>query len=170
MKKMFYSIAVVAVATVALAMSSNSLKAQDEPQQVRIEDQTELMCDKYTLSVPEGWVARSRIVGTSCVIALNEPPYTTASPSILYKKLEDFKSSHIEEGDEALDDITIGDVTYTVFFKENNGSPEVMAATPYDIWLFGVTLRSGASRMSPEEVKEALIENLNVILESIMLK
>ena len=166
MKKVFYSIALAALA----AITFTTAQAQDEQPQVRIEDQTELSCDKYTIQVPEGWTARSRMVGRSCVIGYNERPYTTASPNLSYNDIDDFKRSHLEDGDEALDDITIGDVTYSVFFKDNNGSPKVIAATPCDDRAFEVSLLAGSSNMEQDELKEALMKNLNEILEAVTLK
>lgn len=166
MRKAFYSIALAALA----AMTFSTAQAQDEQPQVRIEDQTELTCDKYTIQVPEGWTARSRMVGRSCAIGYNESPYTTASPNLSYNDIEGFKRSRLEDGYEALDDITIGDVTYSVFFIDNNGSQKMTAATPCDDRAFEVTLLAGSNKMEPEELKEALLKNLNEILEAVTLK
>ena len=186
MKKAIYSIAAAAFAAFFLTAcggdtttsqastaSASTSTASSASQEVKIEDQKELTCDRYTIKVPEGWKARSRMVNSSCVIGYKEPPFTTASPNTTSEDIESYKKARLDEGSTAIDDITAGGKTFNVFFndKQKDNTLAVAAATATDKGgTFYVTLRTGASQMSKDEAKEALMKNLKEILDAVTLK
>ena len=83
----------------AAAEEQTEQKAEEPQQEVKIEDQTEISSDIYTIKVPEGWKARSRMVSNSCVLGLKEPPFTTASPNyVSYIDLDRYKAAREKVG------------------------------------------------------------------------
>ncbi|MBR4921030.1 MAG: hypothetical protein IKZ62_06935 [Prevotella sp.] len=156
----------------AAAEEQTEQKAEEPQQEVKIEDQTEISSDIYTIKVPEGWKARSRMVSNSCVLGLKEPPFTTASPNyVSYIDLDRYKAEREKEGSKAIDNITVNGREYVVFENENkNGSLYLGAATPMEKGTFQVKLSTGAHKLTKEEAKAAITANLKTILENVSFK
>lgn len=142
------------------------------PQEVKIEDQTELECDAYIIKVPDGWKARSRMVNSSCVMGLKQPPFTTASPNVVsYMTLDQYKAKREGEGSKAIDNITVNGHEFVVY--ENEGADEQLflgAATALDKGTLQVTLQTGAHKLTKDEAKAAINANMKTILENISIK
>ena len=177
-----FAIAVVAVAMVscngksvqedAAEEDTTSVVQETPEQEVAIEDQTELDCPNYTIKVPEGWKARSRMVNSSCVIGYKEPPFTTASPNFNTMSMDTYKSELEKQGFTAVDDITANGTTYNVFYtdKTKNNTQMVCIATPKGEGLITVKLSDGAHKMDKLAAKEALLNHAKIIAQNITLK
>lgn len=157
----------------AVAEEQVEAAAEEQPkQEVKIEDQTEISSDVYTIKVPEGWKARSRMVNNSCVLGLKQPPFTTASPNVVsYIDIEKYKAEREKEGSKALDNITVNGRDFVVYENEDkNGVLYLGTATPLDKGTFQVKLSTGAHKLSKEEAKAAITANLKTILENVSFK
>ncbi|MBO4658023.1 MAG: hypothetical protein J5637_00205 [Prevotella sp.] len=186
MRKLLFSFA-IAVVTVAMVSCSNKA-AQDETvdgedttaveegvpaqQEVAIEDQTELDCPNYTIKVPEGWKARSRMVNNSCVIGYKEPPFTTASPDFNSMGMDAYKAELEKQGFQSIDDITANGNTFNVFYtdKTKDNTQVVYIAIPKGEGLVTVKLSDGAHKMDKLAAKEALLNHAKIIAQNITLK
>ena len=185
MRKLLFSFA-IAVVSAAMVSCSNKT-AQDEGtevkddtlveqpasgQEVAIEDQTELDCPNYTIKVPEGWKARSRMVNNSCVIGYKEPPFTTASPDFSSMGMDAFKAELEKQGFQSIDDITANGKTFNVFYtdKTKDNTQVVYIATPKGEGLVTVKLSDGAHKMDKLAAKEALLNHAKSIAQNITLK
>jgi len=187
MKKTFFSFAIAAVVAVAMASCANKAANNGEnkdsaavenatkeaPQaEVKIEDQKELTCDAYTLTVPDGWKATSRMVNSSCNIKLPQPPFTTAAPDFVsYVSIDEYKAQREKEGATKLDDITVNGHTYSVYFKEgNNNQLNIGAATARDKGTIQVKFSTGAHKLDKAEAKKIFEENVKTVLEKLTIK
>ena len=190
MRKDFFSLAIAAIAVVMVSCGNKSAqtaegqvaevvgevqteqKAEEPQKEVKIEDQTEISSDIYTIKVPEGWKARSRMVNNSCVLGLKQPPFTTASPNVVsYENLDQYKAKREKEGSKAIEGITVNGRDFVVY--ENEGKDGVLylgVATALDKGTFQVMLSTGAHKLSKEEAKAAIISNLKTILENVSFK
>ena len=120
MKKVFMSLAIMALTTTAMAAGfntcvpcSNAVEAVNDD--VPIAEQKEISGDVYTIKVPEGWTARSRMVSNTCVMGLNESPYTTASfGAVSYQSLAEYKTSREDDGYTSLENVEVNDHEFIV--------------------------------------------------------
>ena len=147
-------------------------KAEEPQKEVAIEDQTEISSDIYTIKVPEGWKARSRMVNNSCVLGLKQPPFTTASPNVVsYESLDQYKEKREKEGSKAVESLTVNGREYVVYENESkDGVLYLGAATALEKGTFQTTLQTGAHKLSKEEAKAAIDANLKTILENVSFK
>ena len=179
----FFAIAVVTAAMVSCGnktgedegteVESDTLVEQAAPEQeVAIEDQTQLDCASYTIKVPEGWKARSRMVNSSCVIGYKEPPFTTASPNFDSMGIDAFKAELEKQGYQAMDDIAVNGKTYKVFYtdKTKDNTQVVYIAVPKGEGVVCVKLSEGAHKMDKLAAKEALLNHAKTIAHNITLK
>lgn len=182
MKKVLFSIAIAAMATFTFTScdssnagsNDNNVEQQDsataEEVEIPIKDLKELVCEKYVLTVPEGFKANSRMVNYSCNIGLQEAPFVTAA--VNYKDVIDFQKE-VERDYKAIDDITAGDKTYQAYYwldAENNNCHHVKAATPHGEGMVTVHFFTGASQMDKDAAKEELMKAVQNVLNNIALK
>ena len=187
MKKTFFSFAIAAVVAAAMAScgskTANNGENQDSaavenaaeaaPQaEVKIEDQKELTCDAYTLTVPDGWKATSRMVNSSCNMKLKQPPFTTAAPNTMSAMTpENFAAEREKENYTKLDDVTANGHTFSVFYKEGaNDQQFIMSCTGRGDGLVTVKFMTGAHKLDKAEAKKILIENVKTVLEKLTIK
>lgn len=187
MKKTLFTIAIAAIAVLGFtacdgnsgntANDNDNLKTEETVDsaateaEIPIKELKELECDEYHLTIPEGAVAASRMVRSSCNFDFKGEPYTYACPNVIHKTLEEFKSEMAEKGGKALDDITVGDKTYTVFTYEKGNDVYVEAATPIDdSRMMFVRLFNGANKMDKAEAFDILLKNTKSTLENIRIK
>ena len=187
MKKILFSFAIAAVAMLGFTAcdgnSENNANGDDKvtteetvdsaavEAEIPIKELKSLECDDYVLTIPEGAVAASRMVRSSCNFDFKGEPYTYAAPNVVYQTLEEFKSEMAEKGGKALDDITVGDKTYTVYSYEKNDQQFVEAATPLDEdRMMFVRLFNGANKMDKAEAFDILVKNTKTTLENIKIK
>ncbi len=191
MKKVFSLVAIAALAAFTLmscegkkdAAASGSAsqeqvtddaQAQDDAEaqgeKVKIEDQKELSCDNYTLTVPEGWQASSRMVNSSCNLRLKENPHTTASLNYTLEKAEGIAENYGKNGFKPTDDITVGDKTCKMFVKEEDGRTEYRALVAKGDGFVTFNIMPGGTPMKGDELKQVLLKNLNDIVAATALK
>ncbi|MBR5727468.1 MAG: hypothetical protein IKS64_02675 [Muribaculaceae bacterium] len=187
MKKILFSFAITAVAMLGFTAcdgnSENNASGDDNvtteetvdsaavEAEVPIKELKSLECKDYVLTIPEGAEASSRMVNSSCNFRFKGEPYTTAAPNVIYKTLDEFKSGMAEKNGKALDDITVGDKTYTVYSYEKNNEQFVEAATPIDgDRMMFVRIFNGASKMDKAEAFDILVKNTKATLENIKIK
>ena len=177
MKKVFMSLAIMALTATAMAagfntyvQNSNVVEAVNDD--VPIAEQTEISGDVYTIKVPEGWTARSRMVSNTCVMGLNDSPYTTASfGAVSYQSLAEYKTSREDDGYTSLENVTVNDREFIVMeMEDSDGHFYLTAATAWGGGSFHVKLQTGSSMMEQDEKKAAINENLKTILENLTLK
>ncbi|MBP5561913.1 MAG: hypothetical protein J6X70_08980 [Muribaculaceae bacterium] len=170
MKKVIFSMVVATVAAFSLAAQDTNDAAQPV---VPIEEQTELACDKYVLTVPEGFKATSRVVNRSCNMGLQEQPYVTVAPYYSWYDAESFKADLENDGYEALDDITVGDATYQAFYwldEKNRNCQHVKVGTPHGDGTVAIHFFTGYNNMETDEVKEALMNAVHTVLDNFTIK
>ena len=190
MKKVLFSFAIATVAvafvscgnktaqnaegqdTTAVAEEQTEQKAEEPQKEVKIEDQTEISSDIYTINVPEGWKARSRMVNNSCTLGLKQPPFTTASPNVVsYETLDQYKAKREKEGSKAIESITVNGREFVVYQNEGKNDQLFLgAATALEKGTFQVTLSTGAHKLTKDEAKAAITANLKTILENVSFK
>ncbi len=187
MKKTLFTIAIAAIAMLGFSAcdgnSENNANGDDNvtteetvdsaavEAEIPIKELKSLECNDYVLTIPEGAVASSRMVNSSCCFDFKGEPFTYAAPNVVYKTLEKFKSEMAERNGKALDDITVGDKTYTVFSYEKNNQQFVEAATPIDEdRMMFVRLFNGANKMDKAEAYDFLVKNTKTTLENIKIK
>lgn len=184
MRKICVSLAIAAVAVAWVSCGNGPKQKVDVPEvkleqnteemekAVPIDQQTEITSDKYTIKVPEGWKARSRMVNHSCILGLKQPPFTTATPNVIfYQNIEKYKDQQEGDGSTALDNITVNGHEFVVYENEGqDGTIFIGAATPLGEGIFQVTLQTGAHKLSQEAAEAAIIDNLNTILENVSFK
>ncbi len=153
------------------AVSTEQTAEGEQPtEEVKIEDQKELTCDAYTITVPEGWKASSRMVNNSCNLTLKENPHTTAALNTAHGTVEEYAKNLEGRGAKAVDDITVGDKTYKVFMTENNERANYEAFVAYGDGLMTYRIMPGGTPMKGDELKEVLLKNLNDIINATALK
>ena len=148
-------------------------KAEQPQAEIPIKDLTELECDQYLITIPQGCKASSRVVNSSCNMTFSGQPYTTAAASVQMKTLDEYKAACEKEGFKAIDDITVDGHTYIVMFKEDaeQGRHAVKAATPRDGGeLVCFNIFNGAHKMEPAEAKDVLMKHVQAMLQATKLK
>ena len=141
MKKINYIIAIASVAAMTLVSckgvsesvskssgeevsteqtSDQTTEGEEATEEVKIEDLKELTCDNYTIAIPEGWKASSKMVRSSCNMTLKENPHSTAMVNYTLYSENDLAESIAKRGCKAIPDITVGDKTYKVFENEKD--------------------------------------------------
>lgn len=187
MKKTLFSIAIAAIAVMGFtacdgngantANENDNVKTEETQDsaaaeaQIPVKELKELECDDYHLTIPQGAVAGSRMVRSSCNINFKGEPYTYATLDVSHKTLDEFKSKLAEQGAKALDDIAVGDKTYTTFTYEKGNDTYVEAATPIDdSRIMFVRLFNGANKMDKAEAFDILLKNAKATLENIKIK
>ena len=177
MKKVFMSLAMMAITATAMAAGfntcvqySNAVEAVNDD--VPIDEQKEISGDVYTIKVPEGWTARSRMVSNSCVMGLNDSPYTTASFSaVSYQSPAEYKSSKERDGYTSLENVTVNDREFVVMeMEDSDGHFYLIASTAWGDGSINVKLQTGNCMMEQDEKKAAIDENLKTILENLTFK
>lgn len=175
MKKVFMSLAMMALTTTAMAagfntyvQNSNAVEAVNDDD-VPIDKQKEISSNVYTIKVPEGWTARSRMVSNTCVMGLNDSPYTTASfGAVSYQSLAEYKTSREDDGYTSLENVTVNDREFIVMeMEDSDGHFYLTAATAWGDGSFHVKLQTGNCMMEQDEKKAAIDENLKTILENL---
>lgn len=181
MKKLFSFLTIAAMATFILVScdnkngSSNSTSASQEQvssdeasasksDEVKIEDQKELTCETYTITVPEGWKASSRMVNNSCNLTLKENPHTTAALNTSSATVEDYTKYITDRGGKAVDDITVNGKTYKVFITEKDERAQYDAFCVIEDGLMTYRIMPGGTPMKGQELKDVLVKNLNDII------
>ena len=142
MKKIFSIFAITALATMIMVScetkkgssesssdteevtSASDVSSSEAEEEVAVEDQKELTCDNYTLTVPEGWKASSRMVRSSCNLTLKENPHTTAMVNHSLESAEQLTEYINKRGGKPISDITVDGKTYKVFEAEKDGRYE----------------------------------------------
>lgn len=187
MKKIFSILAIVALTTWTLASCdtkketsedssvseeqvSEATESEESEDEVKIEDQKELTCDNYTITVPEGWKASSRMVRSSCNLTMKENPYSEAMLNYTLENENDVVEYIKKRGGKAVDDITVGDKTYKVFENEKDGRYEYEAYVPNGEGFVTFRIMPGGTNMKGAELKEVLVKNLNDIINATALK
>ena len=146
--------------------TSSTEKAEAE---VKIEDQKELTCDNYTVVVPDGWKASSKMVRSSCNLTLKENPHSTAIINYTLQNEKDIAENLGKRECKAADDIKQGDKTYKVYVKEGD-RPEVNAFVPQGEGFVTFRIMPGGTPMKGDELKDVLMKNLNNIIAATTLK
>ena len=146
--------------------------AQAQPKLVPIDQQKEISGKYYTVKIPEGWTARSRMVSNSCTFSMNDQPYLTASPNVItYETLDEFKKKYEEKDYKALDNITVNKREYVVYeLLEDGKYYKIQAATPVGDGTFQLQLMAGNSSLSTEKVKEIIEASVKTVLEKVTFK
>jgi len=195
MKKTNYIIAIAAVACIALvscenkgnsssessSQSTDSIEQSDaqaseqteeqksEPaKEVAIKDQKELSCDNYTITVPEGWEAGSRMVNSSCNMRMKSKPYASASLNFSHDKIEKLTENIQKNGGKAVEDMTVNGKTFKVFFNEAQMRYDLLV--PQGDGFVTMFMQKGGTTMEGDELKEAIETNLKALLENLTLK
>lgn len=182
MKKLFGFLTIAAMATFILVsceskkdstenssasqeqISSESASASAQSEEVKIEDQKELTCKTYTITVPEGWKASSRMVNNSCNLTLKENPHTTAALNTSSSSVEDYTKYITDRGGKAIEDITVNGKTYKVFITEKNDRAQYDAFAVIEDGLMTYRILPGGTPMKGQELKDVLVKNLNDII------
>ena len=188
MKKIFSIFAIAALATMIMVScetkkdssksassseevaSASEASASEAGEEVAIEDQKELTCDKYTLTVPEGWKASSRMVNSSCNLTLKENPHSTAMVNHTLYSENDLVEGIKKRGGKPINDITVNDNTYKVFEAEKDGRYEYEAYVPQGEGFVTFRVMPGGTPMKGAELKEVMMKNLNDIIAATALK
>lgn len=184
MKKVFFSFAFMAAVATAMASNGNTYvqssnlveteTVQAVPDdEVPIDQQKEISSKVYTIKVPEGWTARSRMVNNSCVLALNEEPHTTASlNAVSYKSVDEYKASKEEDGFTAQEEKKkVNDREFVILEKEDeDGNCLLIAVTAWGDGSFQASLTTGYCDFEQDEKKAAVEANMQTILENIEFK
>lgn len=186
MKKLFLSFAVMGMFALT-ACTGNAEQTTDNndstaveqteeqvAQEVPIDQQTELTCDQYTLTVPETYKASSRMVNQSCNLTYKGgQPFTTLAVDMPYQTVDEFVTKCKEGKCIQLDDVTVDGHTWKVFTYEDkaDNTQEAYAATDYDgKKVIRVRALNGAHKMDAAEALAKCVENLNVGINSIKIK
>lgn len=152
----------------SVVVDSSAIASEEIP----IKELKELECDQYSVKVPEGWVAGSRMVNSSCVIELPESPFVSASLDYKTMSLDEYKTEAEKDGWKAIDDIVVGDKTWVAFYKEDKTEKEqnAKAATVYADGVVTARLQNGKNMMDFAEAGDVLKNSLKLIIENITLK
>ena len=191
MKKINYIIAIASVAAITLVSckgvsesvskssgeevsteqtSDQATEGEEATEEVKIEDLKELTCDNYTIAIPEGWKASSKMVRSSCNMTLKENPHSTAMVNYTLYSENDLAESIAKRGCKAIPDITVGDKTYKVFENEKDGRYEYEAYVPQGEGFVTFRIMPGGTPMKGDELKEVMMKNLNDIINATTLK
>ena len=191
MKKINYIIAIASVAAMTLVSckgvsesvskssgeevsteqtSDQATEGEEATEAVKIEDLKELTCDNYTIAIPEGWKASSKMVRSSCNMTLKENPHSTAMVNYTLYSENDLAESIAKRGCKAIPDITVGDKTYKVFENEKDGRYEYEAYVPQGEGFVTFRIMPGGTPMKGDELKEVMMKNLNDIINATTLK
>lgn len=191
MKKINYIIAIASVAAMTLVSckgvsesvskssgeevsteqtSDQATEGEEATEEVKIEDLKELTCDNYTIAIPEGWKASSKMVRSSCNMTLKENPHSTAMVNYTLYSENDLAESIAKRGGKAIPDITVGDKTYKVFENEKDGRYEYEAYVPQGEGFVTFRIMPGGTPMKGNELKEVMTKNLNDIINATTLK
>ena len=191
MKKINYIIAIASVAAMTLVSckgvsesvskssgeevsteqtSDQAIEGEEATEEVKIEDLKELTCDNYTIAIPEGWKASSKMVRSSCNMTLKENPHSTAMVNYTLYSENDLAESIAKRGCKAIPDITVGDKTYKVFENEKDGRYEYEAYVPQGEGFVTFRIMPGGTPMKGDELKEVMMKNLNDIINATTLK
>ena len=191
MKKINYIIAIASVAAMTLVSckgvsesvskssgeevsteqtSDQATEGEEATEEVKIEDLKELTCDNYTIAIPEGWKASSKMVRSSCNMTLKENPHSTAMVNYTLYSENDLAESIAKRGCKAIPDITVGDKTYKVFENEKDGRYEFEAYVPQGEGFVTFRIMPGGTPMKGDELKEVMMKNLNDIINATTLK
>lgn len=165
----------IILSLVLAVMAAFTLAAQDDAttQEIPIGEQTELACDKYVLVVPDGFMATSRVVGNSCNMCQRDEPFITVAPYVSWRDADSFKADVEGDGYEALDDITVGEVTYNVYYwldEKDRNCHHVKVATPQGDESVAIHFFTGATDMEIDEAKEALMTAVQTVLNNMTIK
>ncbi|MBO4721312.1 MAG: hypothetical protein J5629_00075 [Muribaculaceae bacterium] len=187
MKKIFSIFAIAALATMIMVscetkkdsskssfdteeVSTSEVSASEEGEEVAIEDLKELTCDNYTLTVPEGWKASSRMVRSSCNLTLKENPHTTAMVNHTLYSENDLAESIKKRGGKPISDISVDGNTFKVFEAEKDGRYEYEAFVPQGDGFVTFRVMPGGTPMKGAELKVVMMKNLNDIIAATALK
>lgn len=178
MKKMFLSFALVAVAATMMASSNNVFTtgetAAPVADEVPIDEQKELTCDVYSVKVPEGWTARSRVVSRTCVMGLNDEPFTYASFSaVSYNDVSYYQKSKQEDGFSVREEkMKVGDHEFVIMdMEDEDGHFNIFAVTSWgEDGSISVKMATGNCTLSQDEKKTAIEANLQTILKNLTIK
>ena len=190
MKKTLFGIAVAAMAAFAFtACTGNSENNNDGTDstateqttetldsaavqaEIPIKDLKELDCPAYHLNIADGWKAGSRMVNNSCNISKSGEPFTTVAFNTGYDSLDEFKQKCEKKGATKLDDVTLGDKTFTLYFSEKDGEQQIDAATAHgDNKTITVRAYNGAHKMDSDKAKEAIIANITEAIQGMTIK
>ena len=191
MKKINYIIAIASVAAITLVSckgvsesvskssgeevsteqtSDQATEGEEATEEVKIEDLKELTCDNYTIAIPEGWKASSKMVRSSCNMTLKDNPHSTAMVNYTLYSENDLAESIAKRGCKAIPDITVGDKTYKVFENEKDGRYEYEAYVPQGEGFVTFRIMPGGTPMKGDELKEVMMKNLNDIINATTLK
>ncbi len=150
--------------------SDQATEGEEATEEVKIEDLKELTCDNYTIAIPEGWKASSKMVRSSCNMTLKENPHSTAMVNYTLYSENDLAESIAKRGCKAIPDITVGDKTYKVFENEKDGRYEYEAYVPQGEGFVTFRIMPGGTPMKGDELKEVMMKNLNDIINATTLK
>lgn len=188
MKKIFSIFAIAALATMIMVScetkkessksvsdteevtSASDASASEAEEEVAIEDLKELTCDNYTLTVPEGWKASSRMVRSSCNLTLKENPHSTAMVNHTLYSENDLVESIKKRGGKPISDISVDGNTFKVFEAEKDGRYEYEAFVPQGDGFVTFRVMPGGTPMKGAELKEVMMKNLNDIIAATALK
>ena len=169
MKKVFLSMVIAAAA----AFSLSAQDANTDQNMVPIGEQTELACDKFVITVPEGFKATSRVVNNSCNMAQDEEPHITAAAYCSWRDAAAFKADLENDGYEAIDDITVGDITFQAYYwldEKDRNCQHVRVATPKGDGTIAIHFFTGFNQMELDETREALMNAVQTVLENTTIK
>lgn len=186
MKKINYMIAIASMAIFGLVscngngettskssgeqVSSEQTADGEQPaEEVKIEDLKELTCDNYTITIPDGWKASSKMVRSSCNLTLKENPHSTAVLNYTLQNENDIVDNLKKQECEPADDIVVGDKTYKVYLKDGD-RPDLHAYVANGEGFMTLRIMPGGTPMKGAELKEVMMKNLNDIISAIQLK
>ena len=183
MKKTLFTLAIAVVVAAVVsctnktgegneANDSTAVEQSEEPEkEVAIEDRTELTCANYTVKVPEGFKARSRMVNNSCNMGFKEAPFTTIALNCTSSSIEDMTADAEKQKAQKLDDISGNGITYSVYYgADNNGYQFIYMLAPKGDGTMTIRLYEGASQMDKAESKEVLLNQAKLIAENVTFK
>lgn len=186
MKKINYMIAIASMAIFGLVscnsngettskssgeqVSTEQTADGEQPaEEVKIEDLKELTCDNYTITIPDGWKASSKMVRSSCNLTLKENPHSTAVLNYTLQNENDIVDNLKKQECEPADDIVVGDKTYKVYLKDGD-RPDLHAYVANGEGFMTLRIMPGGTPMKGAELKEVMMKNLNDIIAAIQLK
>mgnify|MGYP002623960039 CR=1 FL=1 len=188
MKKIFSIFAIAALATLIFVscetkndssksastseeqVAASDASASEAGKEVAIEDQKELTCNNYTLTVPEGWKASSRMVNSSCNLIYKQNPHTTAMVNNSSYSENDLAEGIKNRGGKPVNDIIVNGKTCKVFENEKDGRYEYEAYVPQGEGFVTFRVMPGGTPMKGAELKEVMMKNLNEIIAATALK
>ena len=154
----------------AVEQTGETIDSAAAQAEIPIEELKELDCPAYHLNIADGWKASSRMVNNSCNIRKSGSPFTTVAFNTGYDTIDEFKQKCEKAGATKLDDVTLGDKTFALYFSVKDKEEQIDAATAYGDKIITVRAYNGAHQMDPAQAKEAIIANITTAIQNMTIK